>query len=82
MFVSRKGIELMDDNKNVVVDFVFPSEYEPSPERKPAAGVPKLGKCTGCGGQKYHLASELRREGGIPASRMFECADCGTYRLG
>jgi len=78
----------MGDNKRVkrvVVDFVFPAESESIPDAvKRAAGAPLLGKCSACGGKQYVLANELHGEPaqGIPASRMYECMDCGTYRLG
>lgn len=75
----------MDDNERITVDFVFPPEGEAIPDPvKLAAASPHLGKCSGCGGKKYFLANEMSGDEikGVPASRMYECADCGTYRLG
>jgi len=73
----------MDDNKNLFVDFVMSPESEAQVEPAIAAGLTHLGKCS-CGGDKFVLASELDSDTikGIPASRMYECMDCGTYRLG
>jgi hypothetical protein len=76
----------MDRDEPVTVDFVFPPESgaitEPASVFEERA--PRLSKCTGCGGQKYILASKMGADAvkGVPASRMYECADCGTYRLG
>lgn len=75
----------MDRDDPVTVDFVFPMESEGLIEpRKPVAGVSHLGRCTGCGGEKYILANEMsgNKVKGVRPSRMYECADCGTYRLG
>jgi hypothetical protein len=75
----------MDENESIAVDFVFPVESEPTIEQ-PVQTVKseRLGKCTGCGHENYILASQLGGDvsRGIPASRMFECSACGTYRLG
>jgi hypothetical protein len=73
------------DTKWVTVDFVFPEKSEGPDEAKKFAVISHpLGRCPGCGGERYTLASEMGgdRTRGIPASRMFECLDCGTYRLG
>ena len=75
----------MDETDRVIVDFVFPQEAEAEkPKAKHKENPPKLGKCTNCGGEKYALASQMGGDParGIPASRMFECIECGTYRLG
>lgn len=74
-----------DDNEKVVVDFLLPTESEAIPDVvKVAVAMPRLGKCSSCSCKKYFLANELYGDAakGIPASRMYECADCGTYRLG
>ena len=74
----------MDDYGMISVEFVLPVEPEIAMEyAAPTAGVPTLGKCS-CGGDHYVLANEMRADviEGIPASRMFECMKCGTYRLG
>jgi hypothetical protein len=75
----------MEKNGQMVVDFIFSADAEQAAvEMKPMHGVSRLGKCTGCGGENYILASELNSDEvkGIPASRMYECTACGTYRLG
>ncbi len=75
----------MDDNERITIDFVFPAESEGLIEpRKPTAAERNLGRCTGCGGEKYILANEMsgNKLKGVRPSRMYECADCGTYRLG
>jgi DNA-directed RNA polymerase subunit M/transcription elongation factor TFIIS len=75
----------MDEHQSLAVEFILPAEPESAvPEEKSSAGMPRLARCLACGGEKYILASELRRDRskGIPASRMFECIDCGNYRLG
>jgi hypothetical protein len=75
----------MDSNEPIAVDFIFPPESGAIPETKVhAESTHHLSKCTGCGGGNYVLANEMGADviKGIPASRMYECADCGTYRLG
>ncbi len=49
---------------------------------------PRLGKCV-CGSERFVLVNELKVNerdepdaGGIRVSRMYECAQCGEYRLG
>lgn len=70
------------DGERVTVDFIFPAESEVPDQKTPA--VTRLGACVNCGGNDYHLASEIRAGNvrGLPASRMYECTGCGEYRLG
>jgi len=79
----------------LTVDFILPeTELTATPIKAPASAVSpavvdaslakvKLGKCS-CGADDYLLASEMVSDSakGIPASRMYECVACGTYRLG
>jgi hypothetical protein len=72
----------MEKSAYMVLDFVFPVEHEEPKDNAPAAGV-RLSKCS-CGANHYALASEMPADSanGLPASRMYECMACGTYRLG
>jgi len=74
------------DNEGLAVDFVFPAGseeviVETAPYISPRRNG--LGKC-GCGGFTYTLANEMKsdKRNGLPASRMYECTNCGKYRLG
>lgn len=75
----------MDDSEKMVVDFVLPAEFETVGETSTqGARASRPGKCTACGGNSHTLVSKMGGDAakGIPASHMYECADCGTYRLG
>jgi hypothetical protein len=72
----------MDDYEKLVVDFVFPMEFEAAIEDSDPTGV-RLARCP-CGANNYVLASDMAANPatGLPASRMYECTACGEYRLG
>lgn len=66
----------------------MPAANEAAAPALPVRESPHLGKCE-CGSERFVLVNELsvneRDEpdaGGIRVSRMYECAQCGEYRLG
>jgi hypothetical protein len=68
----------MDNSANdLIVEFLLPSVAAGQ-----ATGHLKL-SCD-CGSRQFALANEMLPDiaRGIPASRMYECLDCGRYRLG
>jgi hypothetical protein len=70
------------DNEGLAVDFVFPAGNEGTAQnRSPRRNG--LGRCH-CGSDRYTLANEMKadKQSGMPASRMYECTNCGKYRLG
>lgn len=76
MIALRKNME----QKRLAIDFIFPPEYREE-TRAQAAPRLRLGACV-CGADTYVLANEMRSGNGMPSSRMYECTNCGNYRLG
>jgi hypothetical protein len=69
----------MDQPANeLIVEFLLP------PEAAGQATLKPLKLSCDCGSRQFALANELLPDiaRGIPASRMYECLDCGRYRLG
>lgn len=72
----------MDETDRVVVDFVFPREFE-TDELQNRHLRSDLSACVCCGGTSYALASVMGGgQSHMPRSKMYECLGCGEYRLG
>jgi hypothetical protein len=70
----QKGLAMT----SLTVDFIL---READLEKAP--GKDRNRPCP-CGSERAALVSEMKADSikGMPASRMYECLDCGEYRLG